>query len=280
MNAPVVGAAVGLLAGCGLLLLVSARRSASVGTHPTPRRVRRMRPLPAAAVGLCAACGLSAGVIALLVTALPVVAVLAALIGAIAPLAVRRRHARARAREVAAAWPDAVDSLVAGVRAGMGLGEATAALALRGPESLRPVFARFAAEYRATGSLPVALAALRDAARDPVADRVVVSLSLARDVGGTDLGQLLRTLSAMLREDARMRGEIAARQSWTIAAARLAVAAPWVTLALLCTRPEAVRAYASGTGAAVLVTAALLSLFAYLLMVRIGRLPTDVRIGA
>ena len=135
----------------------------------------------------------------------------------------------------------------------------------------------FEREYRATGSFAAALDALQESLRDPVADRVIASLRIAREVGGTDLGTVLRTVSALLREDARTRGEIEARQSWTVNAARLAVAAPWITLALLCTRPEAARAYASLTGAIVLVAAAAVSFVAYRAMIRIGRLPAEQR---
>jgi tight adherence protein B len=61
-------------------------------------------------------------------------------------------------------------------------------------------------------------------------------------------------------------------------AARLAVAAPWLVLALLATRPEAVMAYNSAVGAGVLGTGAGLSLLAYRLMLRIGRLPEEERV--
>jgi len=108
----------------------------------------------------------------------------------------------------------------------------------------------------------------------------IAALRIARDVGGSDLGVVLRTLSALLRENARMRGEIEARQSWTVSAAKLAVAAPWVTLALLCTRPDAVRAYSSAGGAGVLLLAAALSFIAYRVMLRIGRLPAEPRMAA
>ena len=47
---------------------------------------------------------------------------------------------------------------------------------------------------------------------------------------------------AFLREDARTRAELETRQGWTINAARLAVAAPWIVLGLLSLRPEAVEA--------------------------------------
>ncbi|MFZ5871511.1 MAG: type II secretion system F family protein, partial [Actinomycetota bacterium] len=148
----------------------------------------------------------------------------------------------------------------------------------RGPVELRAAFTSFAEDYRATGRFVDCLERLKARLADPVADRIVEALRLTREVGGTDLGRLLRTLSAFLREDARTRSELEARQSWTVNAARLAVAAPWIVLALLATRPEAVAAYNRGAGVLVLAVGAGVSVIAYRLMVRIGRLPEEERV--
>ena len=113
---------------------------------------------------------------------------------------------------------------------------------------------------------------------DPVGDRIVESLRLARDVGGSDLGRLLRTLSSFLREDARTRAELETRQAWTVNAARLAVGAPWVLLAMLSLRPEAVEAYNSPAGFVVLAVGGALCVVAYRVMLRIGRLPDEPRV--
>ena len=162
----------------------------------------------------------------------------------------------------------------------MALPDAVAALADRGPGPLRPSFARFAADHRVSGSFGNCLDRLKTDLSDPVGDRVVEALRLARDVGGTELGSLLRTLSAVLREDARTRAELEARQGWAINAARLAVAAPWATLAFLSLRPGALSAYDSTSGVVVLVIAAGLSTLAYVVMRRIGQLPVDERVLA
>ena len=61
---------------------------------------------------------------------------------------------------------------------------------------------------------------------DPVGDRVVEGLRVAREVGGGELGRLLRNLSGYLRDEARTRSEMESRQAWTVNGARLAVAAP------------------------------------------------------
>lgn len=195
-----------------------------------------------------------------------------------APYAFVKHRRRRRMTELRALWPDAVDNLTSAVRAGLSLPEALAQLAVRGPEPLRPEFATFAADHRATGRFAECLDRLKGSLADPVADRIIESLRIARDVGGNDLGRLLRTLSQFLRDDARTRGEIETRQGWTVTAARLALAAPWVVLALLAFRPQTVAAYDSAAGVAVLVAGGLVSFAAYRVMLRIARLPDDPRV--
>lgn len=279
------GGLLGLASAGGLLLILVSLTSPPSSRHPREGRMRRLAreagvptvtPLGLWAVGTAVALGV--GCTTLLITAVPVVALMAALGSAVLPLAVLRRRARQRTRAARTAWPEAVDALASGVRAGLSLPEALGSLAQRGPTVLQPAFAGFAAEYHARGSFGQALDSLQVELADPVADRVVAALRVARDVGGSDLGRVLRELSVVLREDARTRGEIEARQSWTVSAARLAVAAPWLTLALLCTRPGAVDAYRTSTGAVVLVAAAVMSLVAYRVMMRIGRLPGEPRL--
>jgi tight adherence protein B len=196
-------------------------------------------------------------------------------LGALLPSAVLRRAARRRTADRRALWPEAVESLASGVRAGLSLPEALAALGERGPEPLRPAFVAFGADHRASGRTAEALDRLRDRLADPVADRVVETVRLAREVGGTDVGTVLRTLAAFLREDARTRAELEARQSWTVNAA---VAAPWMVLLLLGSQPETARAYDTATGTAVLAAGGLACLLAYRAMVRIGRLPAERRV--
>jgi tight adherence protein B len=233
---------------------------------------------PAALGGTRLALGLLAGVVTLGVTRSPAIATCFAVMAAMAPMALVRSRARRRRNRLRDVWPDVVDNLTSGVRAGLSLPEALAQLADRGPVVLRAPFQAFAEDYRATGKFGECLDALKLRLSDPVADRIIEALRLTRDVGGTDLGRLLRTLAIFLRDDARTRGELEARQSWTVNAARLAVAAPWIVLALLGTRPEAAQAYNSVAGTLVLATGGVCSIVAYRLMIRIGRLPDDPRV--
>jgi tight adherence protein B len=222
--------------------------------------------------------GLTGGVATYVVSHAWVVAAAFAVIAALAPRAVvnvRRRRRQSETREL---WPEVVDNLASAVRAGMALPEALAELGVRGPETLRTPFLRFADDYRATGRFDDCLDRLKDRLADPVGDSVAESLRVARAVGGGELGRLLRTLSAFLRENARTRGELESRQSWTVNAARLAVAAPWILLGLLGLRPEAVAAYDSPAGFVVLAGGGAVSVLAYRVMLRIARLPEERRV--
>ncbi|WP_367918212.1 type II secretion system F family protein, partial [Nocardioides ginsengisoli] len=103
-------------------------------------------------------------------------------------------------------------------------------------------------------------------------------LRIAREVGGGQLGRLLRNLSGYLRDDLRTRAELEARQSWAVNGARLAVASPWLVLVVMATQRSVIQRYQSPAGAVVLVAGALVCLVAYRLMTRLGRLPVERRI--
>ena len=118
----------------------------------------------------------------------------------------------------------------------------------RGPEGLREPFVHFGHDYQSSGRFHQSLDLLKDRLADPTGDRVVEALRIARDVGGGDLGRVLRSLSSFLRDDQRTRGEIESRQSWTVTGARLAVAAPWIVLLLMCFQGDVIRRFATPTG--------------------------------
>ncbi len=100
---------------------------------------------------------------------------------------------------------------------------------------------------------------------------------MAREVGGTELPSVLRALAASLRQDAALRSEVEARQSWIRGAARLGIAAPWLVLLLLASRPEAASAYNSPGGLALLAVGLVVTVIAYRVMLALGRLPEERR---
>ena len=227
---------------------------------------------------LCLALGAAAAVVIQLVSGTLPVALAFGGMAAYLPLVVVAARARRRRREFAEVWPEAVDNLASAVRAGMSLPDALAALGARGPAPLRPAFDAFALDYQVTGRFGDCLDRLKEELADPVGDRVVEGLRIAREVGGGELGRLLRNLSAYLRDDARTRSEMESRQAWTVNGARLAVAAPWLVLLFMSFQSEVIRRYGSPSGVVVLMLGAALCAMAYWSMMRIGRLPVERRI--
>ncbi|MDN5686795.1 MAG: type II secretion system F family protein [Brachybacterium sp.] len=285
------GAFLGLVAGLGLL---SIWWSLWEQDGQEPRRGRISRAMerlgddlvavgltavpPAAVPALSAGLGL---VVAAALWATSSAVVPSLTIGAVStvlPVVFLRSAARRRATALREVWPEAVDHINSAIRAGLSLPEALVQLSRKGPEELRPAFHEFSLDYQASGDFAACLDRLKVRLADPVGDRIVEALRITRDVGGTDLGGLLRTLASFLREDARTRAELEARQSWTVNAARLALAAPWLVLALMSTRPQAAQAYDSSLGMAMIVIGAVVSLIAYRVMLLIARLPQDERV--
>ncbi|KAA9110368.1 type II secretion system F family protein [Microbacterium rhizomatis] len=271
----------------GILLALSPwlwpHRSRPAGSL-LPSRLSRL--LSAAGLGhvpargiLCASagCAVLSAAIVWLVIPVPVLAGIAGVASGFAPLAwLRARVARVR-RARRNLWPDICDLLIASVRAGMGLPDAVASLAESAPSALRPAFGRFAGDLSASGHFDSGAVRLKEALADPVADRIIETLRMARQVGGTELTTVLQALSTSVRAEAALRSEVEARQSWVRGAAVLGVTAPWVILALLALRPEGARAYGSPDGVVLIVAGALVSAVAFRIMLRIGRLPESRR---
>ena len=293
----------GCLLGAGLLLVAAPflwpRRRAKTGARdPDPgpvndetgrprRRFATLRgalaqaglgslPLPAfTAISLIL--GLACAALAQALIGVRALDLVAGLVGALVPTMIVLWRARERHRSNRTVWPDVVDHLVSAVRSGLALPDSVSTLADSGPVSTRPAFADFAHDYRATGSFGYAIDRLKAGLADPVADRILETLRMAREVGGSDLTIVLRDLAAWLRQDAAIRAEVEARQSWVVNAARLGVAAPWIVLLLLSSRPEGAVAYDTGSGVFVIVSGLAVSVIAYRLMVFIGRLPEERR---
>jgi tight adherence protein B len=284
-----VGALVGLMLGVGLLMIWDSRRRSDASPsndreRPIAARTELLRQSgvdEVSSLQLFAAqtiCGLLVGAIVLAVTETITIALCFTVFAFVLPVTLLRRLRRRRLGALRDLWPEAIDNLASAVRAGMSLPEGISALAIRGPEPLRPPFARFSAAYRATGRFGDCLDELKRDLSDPIGDRICETLRVAREVGGSDVGVVLRTLSQLLRSDARTRAELEARQGWVVNAARLAVAAPWVVLLLLSTQLSTVRAFDSAGGTLLLAIGAAVCVAAYRIMLRIGQLPQERRV--
>lgn len=279
----------GLGLGIGLLLMLAACTPTPQKSTTTPRapRLRRLlneaghHRVPASAVLFSSAgCAAAAFVLVFTITTALPVAVCFTLFAAALPWAMLRWQVSRRRKQLGEVWPDVIDHLRSAVRSGLSLPEGLIELGHSGPGPLRDPFAGFGSDWRAGVPMDAALERLKLRLADPVGDRIVLALRMTRELGGTQLGRLLDTLAEVLRETSRTRGELEARQSWTVTGAKLAVAAPWAVVLLLSARPEAAEAYRSGTGTLLLAAGLGISVLSYQLMLRIGSLPTEERVLA
>lgn len=282
----VLAGVIGAMFGVGVLLVCSVR------WWPTTARASSRRqggvrarldaaglatvPMPAfVAVGVFFA--LAVGALVLALTGVLAFAGACAAASAAVPWVLLAGRVRRRRESTAVEWPDVADQLVSAIRAGLALPDALCALADTGPPATRAAFEQFAQQYRRTGSTGMALDDLKERLADPVADRLIETLRLAREVGGAELTSVLRALAHWLRQDHAARSEAAARRSWIVVAARLGLAAPWIVLALLSTRPEAAAAYNTPAGALVVLGGLGASVLGYRIMIAVGRLPEPKR---
>lgn len=280
--------AIGLVLGAGVLLIVSpwlwprttrvvARRAPLDGMRERLAQAGLGRVAVGVPIALSVLGGVALGAVVLALAPVPALSLGAAAVGAALPLAVLGARARALRRAMRAAWPDLVDHLVSGLRSGRPLAEAVGALADVGPAETRVAFRTFERRAMGSGNLASALDGLKSDLADPIADRIVETLKMAREVGGSELPGILRTLASSLRADAAVRSEVEARQSWVRGAARLGVVAPWVVLLLLASRPEAAAAYNSPAGIVLLAVGLAVTVVAYRIMIALGRLPDERR---
>ncbi|MFC5260691.1 type II secretion system F family protein [Kribbella qitaiheensis] len=284
-----MGLLLGLFFGIGLLLIIWTFVAPADAKPRTEGRLTvRSRELlasagvegvtPSAFIGACFITGFVAFVLMFVVSAtLPIGLIFGIMAGGV-PVALLKSRARRRLAEFRELWPDVVDNIASAVRAGLSLSEALAQVGERGPLPLREPFRRFGADYASTGRFADSLDRLKARLADPVGDRVIEALRIAREVGGGDLGRLLRSLSSFLRDDARTRSELESRQSWSVNGARVAVAAPWLVLAMLSFQGDVIQRYNSPVGALIIGIGAAVCVVAYRVMLRIGRLPEPERV--
>lgn len=268
-----MGFLVGAFVGLGVFLVITAIRD----PHPFRLSERRWQWLKRVALPSVGA-GAGGFVLGIALTGTPVIAVSLGFLAACIPVGWRDAQDRRRAEALREAWPEVLDEIVNALRAGLSVADAMATISQRGPAVMREPFTQFAVHVRASGRLGSALDELKTTLHDPMADRIIESMRIAADVGGHDLSAMLGSLASLVREDNRARGDLLARQSWTVNGARLAAVAPWLMLALFASRPGTLDAFRTPMGVVVICVGLVLTVVAYVLMIRLGRLPEPERI--
>lgn len=283
--------ALALILGCalaaGVLLVMSVwawpRTDSDSGSGRQRRQGRAAgaasakRSQKATVAGVSILLGLMAGAITFAVSGVIGLAVVFALASAGVPTLVLSRQGHKERLAMRTLWPDVVDSLVSALRSGASLPTAISSLTSLSPRPVKQTAVEFERQYRVSGNFDACLDVMKATWGDPAADRILETLRLARHVGGSDVTTILRTLGGYLRQESAIRQEVEARQGWIRTAARIGVAAPWIVLALLSTRPEAAAAYNSASGITIIFIGLGLTVVAYRIMLAVGILPEPRR---
>lgn len=258
-------------------------------TRATPRRgmvrtlgkyvaqFRATHLISARVLGVALVSAVASSAIAFGIFGIPMLAILVA--GAafcLVVAAILRRSKRLRESR-RAAWPEVIDYLISCVRAGVSPVDSLAGLADHGPAQFRAEFRNFDRDLNCSGSTEYALSALQDRLADPVADKLIEFIRIARRTGSPGLVNVLQSFSALLRQDLSAQSEVGARASWITNSARLAIVAPWLVLLLVSSTAEGRAAYSTGLGSVVMLLGALMCLVAYVLMRNIARIRQEHR---
>lgn len=159
--------------------------------------------------------GAGAGLVVLLLTSWPVLAIAVGALVWFSPMLFGglASEKRAMARlEGLAAWTESLRDTIAGA---VGLEQAIPATAYAASPAIKPALVRLTDRLRVRTSLPSALQVFADDLDDPSADLIVATLILNARLRGPGLRDVLTSLAKSARADLDMRRRIAASRSST-----------------------------------------------------------------
>lgn len=212
-----------------------------------------------------------------LLTSSEAISIAIATLSAALPFLIGRGRNLKRQREQEVAWPEAIDSLVSALQAGISISEALTQLALHGPKVLRPSFAQIQSNLSSLGNFEQVLLKEKRRLDSAISDQVFETLIISKDFGGRDANNALRLLAEFVREDIAVAEEIRTKFGWIRNSALLATAAPWLLLILLSTQDSTVEIYSTPSGALVLSLGVVMTATAYIWMEKVGSLPAAPR---
>jgi tight adherence protein B len=201
----------------------------------------------------------------------------ATLVGAATAQYLKQRKAQ-RKTLLSQVWPEVIDHLVSGLYSGLSISESLSGLALRGPEFTRKDFREFNENLKNGMSFNEALQNLRETFNHPGSDQIFEALLLSKTLGGGELLNILKTLSAFQREELALNKEIAIKHGWIKSSAHISAAAPWLLLLMIGTQSGTATAFSSPDGIAILILGVALTFAAYVWMSKLSRLPETPRV--
>ena len=169
-------------------------------------------------------------------------------------------------------WTLLIEDLTSGVRAGLTISEALAQALQNCEEPLRSDFQEAILEINRSGQVSKVISILKNQITDTVGVATLKLLQVVLKTGANDLATSLSILSNSSRENHNLIQELKAKQSWVLNGARISVISPWLVLLALWTQESVRNAYQNLIGQLILILVAVVGLFGYLVMKRIGRI--------
>jgi len=194
----------------------------------------------------------------------------------IAGIRVRQRQRRDAASE---SWPRLIEEIRLRTGSlGRSIPQALFEVGERGPDELRPAFARARREWSLTTDFARATRVLKDQLADPTADATCETLLVAHELGGADVSRQLDALAEDRRQDLQGRKDAAARQAGARFARRFVLLVP-IGMALAGLQiGDGRAAYRTTSGQLVAASAIGLVIICWWWAGRIMRLPDDDRV--
>ena len=191
---------------------------------------------------------------------------------------VLRLKAEARQRAFDACWPQVFDSFQSASISGLGFREQLDYLAGQGPLALRKEFANLLGLYDSGYELDRLMPQLRLQFANRYADLLALLIELDSELGGHGMAVTYQRAAVQVRKEQGEISQLQAKQGWVSSSAKLALLAPWLVALVMVQLPQNKAAFATELGAAILILGLALSLVAYALVNRMGRLPLPGRV--
>lgn len=189
-----------------------------------------------------------------------------------------RIKANSRQRAFDELWPQVFDSFQNAASANLSILEQLEYLAQKGPQRLRPQFRVLHAQLEAGIPVQLALEGFKRRIGSRHADYLATLIEITNELGGRGLVNWWKKAASELRREQALMGEVMAKQGWVLGSAKVALIAPWLIAFVLLRLEQNREAYASELGALVLFFGLLLSLVAYTLVNRLGKLRLPERV--
>jgi tight adherence protein B len=110
------------------------------------------------------------------------------------------------------------------------------------------------------------------------ADLLALLIELDSELGGQGISITYQRAAVQVRKEQGELSQLQAKQGWVSSSAKLALLAPWLVALVLVQLPQNKAAFATELGSLVLILGLALSLVAYALVNRLGRLPLPGRV--